>query len=235
MKSTVRVVAVCAAILCASARTDAAVYAFAGVIDTDNTVNPVRNFRAFSGQFSFDAAAADVAAADPHDGYYPMTGGPYGMQVTFDDGTVFDVDSAAHYTLSVHVPLASIPGQTPDTGRFTVEGDVAGQSNRFMTLYFRKSFASDALPAPNGGFDLGTFDEALFSYHGLPDMAPLPGQVPVPPFGAYGHLTSLACTAGCVGIETPLPAVPEPETHALMLAGLGALGWIGRRRRNAGA
>ena len=28
-----------------------------------------------------------------------------------------------------------------------------------------------------------------------------------------------------------IPVVPEPETYALMLAGLGALGWIGRRRR----
>ena len=183
MKSTVRVVAACAAILCASARADAAVYAFAGVIDTNNTVNPIRDFHTFSGQFSFDATATDAAPADPHDGYYPMTGGPYGMQVTFDDGTVFDVDSAAHYTLGVHVPFASIPGQTPDTARFTVEGDVAGQSNRFMTLY-QKAFASDALPAPSGGFDVGYFDEALFSYHGLPDMAPLPGQVPIPPFGA---------------------------------------------------
>jgi hypothetical protein len=25
-------------------------------------------------------------------------------------------------------------------------------------------------------------------------------------------------------------AVPEPETYAMMLAGLGLLGWVGRRR-----
>ncbi len=35
------------------------------------------------------------------------------------------------------------------------------------------------------------------------------------------------------GIPTPppIPAVPEPETYVLMLAGLGALGWVSRRRR----
>lgn len=30
-----------------------------------------------------------------------------------------------------------------------------------------------------------------------------------------------------------VPAIPEPETYVLMLAGLGALGWLGRRRKPA--
>jgi hypothetical protein len=31
-------------------------------------------------------------------------------------------------------------------------------------------------------------------------------------------------------VAVPVP-VPEPETYAMMLAGLGALGWLARRRR----
>jgi PEP-CTERM motif len=36
--------------------------------------------------------------------------------------------------------------------------------------------------------------------------------------------------AAVVGVATP--AVPEPETYALALAGLGVVGWMARRRRN---
>lgn len=33
--------------------------------------------------------------------------------------------------------------------------------------------------------------------------------------------------------EAPVPGIPEPETYALMLAGLGAVTWVARRRRRA--
>jgi hypothetical protein len=32
-------------------------------------------------------------------------------------------------------------------------------------------------------------------------------------------------------LSGPVPSVPEPETYAMMLAGLGALGFVGRRRK----
>jgi len=46
------------------------------------------------------------------------------------------------------------------------------------------------------------------------------------PFAAYtGSLT--------VAVPVPVTGVPEPETYALMLAGLGAVGFLTRRRRSA--
>ena len=45
----------------------------------------------------------------------------------------------------------------------------------------------------------------------------------------YGYLTMQANVSGSSSVvSTP---VPEPETYAMMLAGLGALGFIGRRRK----
>ena len=41
---------------------------------------------------------------------------------------------------------------------------------------------------------------------------------------------SVALTATPIA-PPPLP-IPEPETYAMMLAGLGALGFLARRRRN---
>ncbi len=61
---------------------------------------------------------------------------------------------------------------------------------------------------------------------------------------AFGTLfAGAAAGRAYVNIHTPgvyaggeirgfLPAVPEPGTYAMMLAGLGALVWVARRRRN---
>jgi len=40
------------------------------------------------------------------------------------------------------------------------------------------------------------------------------------------------CSTGSEGCG-PVPSIPEPQTYALMLAGLGVLGFLGKRRRSS--
>jgi hypothetical protein len=56
------------------------------------------------------------------------------------------------------------------------------------------------------------------------------GMTPVD-FDADGRIISL----GFSGSLTPVGVVPEPETYAMMLSGLGLLGFVARRRKQKGA
>ena len=77
-------------------------------------------------------------------------------------------------------------------------------------------FDTNAIAAAFGGaadFQLGaSFSSAL---------VPHPGECPQGP----------ACMAGSVDIRGTVAVIPEPETYALMLAGLGVVGFVARRRR----
>lgn len=209
-----------AAMLGAPAFANTVIYTFSGSVDIN--ASDLGAFSHFSGQFSFDSSAPDLDPGDPNGGSFDMSGGAYGMSVVLDTVPARTLTTTpAHYGVSTHLGLAAPIGQPPDYDSMSIHGHVAGSGDtRFLSIYLQRPLASDALFFPPGGFTLADFDKAEFHYSGLPQFV---GQ---PFFGAYGQLDTLHCVEGC----TVAPAVPEPATYALLLAGLGVIGWVGRRR-----
>ncbi|MBY0556040.1 MAG: FxDxF family PEP-CTERM protein [Burkholderiaceae bacterium] len=82
------------------------------------------------------------------------------------------------------------------------------------------AFSSDAIPA---SLDFAAFNSSTFyyTYSSVATHAMM---------GANGTLTSLTVTPVVDG-GTNITPVPEPETYAMLLAGLGLLGWTARRRQ----
>lgn len=141
-----------------------------------------------------------------------------------------------------HILVPNMPdlGLTPF---FLAQGSTAAASATALTNAFNAGLA-DALSSLGGsGLDLMTFDTAAF----LRNAVANPGSL------GFTNVTTSCLAAGfsafpnCAGYlffddvhpttaahallgEAFAQAVPEPETYAMLLAGLGVLGWVARRR-----
>jgi hypothetical protein len=195
------------ATVCTPAAADPVTYQYSGEVDSDDAA---RGWVSFSGLFTFESLALD-GIADPTTGAYASAGAPYGMSVMFNDGTV---DSLAS---SFDVLISNNLGGWDWFGVLAQNGNASRSLGLTLIDYTAGLFASDGLPLPAGGLTLANFGSTIFTYESGGGLL-------------QGHLDAFSCSSGC-NIGTVVPAVPEPETWLLMLAGLlGATVQLQRRR-----
>ena len=92
------------------------------------------------------------------------------------------------------------------------------------------SFATYGLFGVGADMTGGTFDDVLFGASGL--GAPGTLSVSLTAGSFYYKVSGIASAAGGgYSLGSTVTAVPEPETYAMMLAGLVAVGFLARRRQ----
>lgn len=120
------------------------------------------------------------------------------------------------YTLTIAV---GNPADRADTATFGFELGVVGSANTYA------SYGASLSTIPNGGFADRTSSSAIFA--GNPDIG---GTLVVRLYGPLGAGPGKPYVA-FDNIRLTAALVPEPGTYALMLVGLGLVGFIAGRRR----
>lgn len=191
------------------------------------------------------AAAAALAALQAHALSVDVTAGP----VSTEAGAVtIDFDSAppaswsysggALFTASSGGITAQPPGST---GNFWSIGTSGGQDGPgVVTITGGAKYYGFLWGSPDSYNTVSFYDGAtlLGSYTGSVVYPPADGDQSVGRFlnahaGAGETITSIHFTSNGNAFETDnhaIVAVPEPETYALMLAGLASIGFMVRRR-----
>lgn len=134
-------------------------------------------------------------------------------------------------------------------GSFAAAGDVVFTSDPFGSSVAKNAGVSsdfsfsDLAVAPGGKYmwEVGVQTTGGMSLKGVTFNGVALGDITTPKyfhgFGTFTgpdmvvHVTGASVAAGSFSGTLSVTAVPEPETYALMLAGLGVIGFTAARRR----
>jgi hypothetical protein len=153
--------------------------------------------------FASSGSAADLAAATNGTLFLTLSGHQIDSAGNTFAGTGTNIGTSAPEGFGAGLADVDLTGMA--------NGNTAGSGAIANTL-----FNTDAIAAAFGGnadFQLGS----SFSSQLLPH----PGECP----------SGAECVAGSADFRGVVGAVPEPQTYALMLGGLGIIGFVARRRR----
>lgn len=180
--------------------------------------------------FTLDQAQEIAASSDPA---VPGKRGPVPSTPSDGFGAGFArYDDSTNELLFVSVSGTGLSGSITDQhihiGAFGVSGPIA---------------LNMPVPQLNSGGNFSIFGTFIGGQAGT-GIPPLPDdrttlneteEAALLAGNAYFNIHTTYDGAGEIrGQMTPVAAIPEPETYALMLAGLGLVGWVASRRRKVG-
>jgi PEP-CTERM motif len=160
------------------------------------------------------SAQATVYFLGEHDptelSLFAGAGAIIGNGISFDDFLVFEVTADTKLTSTV-VSLNQAPAIGITGGVYAVM--TAGVDGDFTTM------GDNVLKS------------AIFNYNGSTGDTPNLSAVLTPGFYAYGVRGTTVGAGGLYALVSTITPVPEPETVSLMLAGVGLLGFMAKRRK----
>lgn len=129
--------------------------------------------------------------------------------------------------------IAALAALCGTANAYTVSGSGVVGSQTFSVNSLSTAFTFDAFLQQTAG----TFTSMSITGSSAAATSPFTGIYTLNPGTVFaaGSYTFSVVDTGTYNFQysvTPVAAVPEPETYALFFAGLGAVGFLTRRRRN---